>query len=92
MIELPGYLQYPVMKLGVENGALDLLEGSRVRFEGKASRTLAGATAQAGDQNLQTLSIQGERFQTESLELEGISDVAFSWRDQLGLAGAPWLI
>ena len=91
VIHLPSYLQYPNQTESVANGSLEIVEGSRAVFTGKITRALASAQIQSGDQSPMALRIDGEVFVSEPVELEGVSDVAFEWKDQVGLESAiPW--
>jgi hypothetical protein len=90
-IALPAYLQYPAAQASAESGSLNVLEGSRVAFQGKVSRPLAAAQLRMGDANPSALSIQAESFSSDALDLDAIPEITFSWRDQLGLeSAAAW--
>lgn len=90
-VQLPDYLQYPPAQHNLETGTLRMLEGSKVQFQGKVSRTLAAAHVQLADQQLHPLQVEDDRFTSEPLDLEGLTAVAFTWRDPLGLQNtAPW--
>jgi hypothetical protein len=91
VIQLPDYLQHPSSTENAEHGSLRVIEGSRVSFRGTTSRALAAAQLQESDQTPQTLSVVNESFSTEPLDLDGIRELSFSWRDHHGLeSGAPW--
>ena len=82
-LELPDYLGYPVSTQNVQNGALDLPEGSRGTLIGRVSRPLARATLQAD--TARTIHIDGDRFVTEPLLVTGPLHCVFQWHDDLGL-------
>ncbi len=81
-VELPRYLEYPSQTVDVRKGSLDLVEGSRVAFNGRASRALQEVRVSGG-----TASVQGEQFATAKCDLAGMTNVVFAWRDELGLEG-----
>jgi len=85
-VELPGYLGYPKQTVDVRKGALDLVEGSRVTFSGRASRVLREVRLLHGASS-GTVSVRGDQFVTASLELAGVTNVVLAWCDQLGLEG-----
>jgi hypothetical protein len=87
-IELPAYLQYPSNQVNVETGGLDLLEGSRVAFRGKASHSLSAAQLEWNDQAPLDLKVKEDGFASDSLDLDAVAELAFSWRDQFGLDSA----
>jgi hypothetical protein len=90
-VQFPAYLQYSNSAERVESGSLKVLEGSRVAFQGKGTRPLAAAQMQAAGQEARALRVDSETFDSEPMELDGVSDVAFTWRDRLGLtSAAPW--
>jgi hypothetical protein len=90
-IELPDYLRYPPSNQKVQNGSLTVLEGSRVAFQGTASRALANAHIRFEGGGPQNLKVRGEEFSSEPVVLDGIFQCGFSWEDQFGLDNvAPW--
>ncbi|MEK7684445.1 MAG: hypothetical protein AAB466_03370 [Verrucomicrobiota bacterium] len=90
-VELPDYLQYPLQHQIVQNGSLPVLEGSRVTFQGKISRKLTEAQISMDGQGPHSMEVEGETFSSEPLDLKGVSQCAFSWRDFLTLSNAaPW--
>jgi hypothetical protein len=42
-IQLPAYLQYPIVTQAIQDGTLTLIEGSQASIEGRISRDLASA-------------------------------------------------
>ncbi|MHC1766028.1 MAG: hypothetical protein AB9869_17295 [Verrucomicrobiia bacterium] len=91
VVQLPAYLQYPEHSADLGNGSLQLVQGSRAQFEGKVSRALASAGLNLDGSNPVALQTRDEIFTSEMLELDGVSEVTFSWRDQAGLDSAvPW--
>jgi hypothetical protein len=90
-VQLPAYLKYAPTSESVENGSFNVLEGSRVAFTGKLSRSLMAAQMRVPGQSAQELPLHNETFTTEPLELDGVPELAFTWRDHLGLESAgPW--
>jgi hypothetical protein len=90
-IDLPKYLGYSPVDEEIQTGSLAVLEGSRVAFQGKASRALTAAGLEIGDQKPQPLAVQGDTFSSAALELGAASACVFTWRDQLGLDNSvPW--
>jgi hypothetical protein len=87
-IQLPDYLKYPAQTNLLQNGALLMVEGSRVAFNGKVSRVLSNAVMQTDDSAPAPLKIAGENFSTDSTEPPGAEEVDFNWRDKLGLSNA----
>jgi hypothetical protein len=82
MVELPGYLGYPSMTVDARKGAVELVEGSSVAFSGRVSRALSAVTMSMG-----TLQVRGDRFVSEKFDVAGVTNVAFAWRDLLGMEG-----
>ncbi len=70
-IKLPDYLKYPDQSDVLQNGALLIVEGSRVAFHGKISRTLATAAMQTGESKPAPLKIAGGDFSSDSTQPEG---------------------
>jgi hypothetical protein len=90
-IELPEYLQYPRVDEKVQNGSLSVLEGSRVAFQGKASRPLSSAHLRLEESDPQSLNVSAEIFSSDTANLDGLVQCGFTWKDELGLEGAaPW--
>ena len=87
-VKLPAYLKYPNQTNVLQNGALLVVEGSHVAFQGKVSRDLANAEVQTGDAQPSQLKVAGENFSTETTEPNGAQELDFSWRDKLGLTNA----
>ncbi len=90
-IELPDYLQQPPREETVHGGAFTLLEGSKVSFHGKANRELTEAKLSVDGKDFSPLKIEGESLTSETLKGNGFFQLAFSWRDNLGLSNAPLL-
>jgi hypothetical protein len=75
----------------IENGSLNVLEGSRVAFQGRATRALATAEVRVGDQKAMPLRIESDQFSSDLFEFDAAGELSFSWRDQYGLESAgPW--
>ena len=92
-IEWPAYLQYAATNETVQNGALSLLEGSRITLSGVASRPLASAQMKLESGQPEPLAVQAEKFNSAPAPLDNRSHAALSWRDELGLdSGPPWLL
>jgi hypothetical protein len=87
-VQLPDYLKYPPQTNVLQNGALLMVEGSRVAFHGKVSRPLSTALMQTGDTTPAPLKIAGAHFASESTEPDGAEEIDFNWRDNLGLTNA----
>jgi hypothetical protein len=84
-IQLPAYLGYPEMAVPIPGGSAEFLEGSRVRFEGKTSRTLQSASmrSQLGESSAR---VQGDTFVSPSESTSQIAGGAsFRWIDSYGL-------
>jgi hypothetical protein len=87
-VKLPDYLRYPDQTNVLQNGALLMVEGSRVAFRGKVSRDLTTAVMQTGENEPAPLKIAGGNFSTDTTEPTGAEEVDFNWRDNLGLSNA----
>jgi hypothetical protein len=87
-IKLPDYLKYPDQSDVLQNGALLMVEGSRVAFRGTVSRSLADAVMQTGENKPAPLKIAGGNFTSDSTQPEGAEEIDFNWRDNLGLTNA----
>ncbi len=92
-IELPSYLQYPPAREIVQNGALALVEGSKVSFQGQVSTNLASAEMQLPGRGPEPLKVEGDHFMTASIFGDALSQCVFKWRDAQGLeVAAPWTL
>ncbi|HEX4119092.1 MAG TPA: hypothetical protein VH619_00590 [Verrucomicrobiae bacterium] len=87
-IQLPDYLKYPAQTNLLQNGALLMVEGSRVAFRGKVSRPLSTAMMQTGESAPAALTIAGENFSTDATAPDGAEEIDFNWRDKIGLSNA----
>jgi hypothetical protein len=87
-VKLPDYLKYPDQTNDLQNGALLMVEGSRVAFRGTVTRDLATAEMQTGANKPAPLTIAGGHFSTDSAEPDGSEEIDFNWRDKLGLTNA----
>jgi hypothetical protein len=87
-VKLPDYLRYPDQIKVLQNGALLMVEGSRVAFRGKVSRALSAAVMQTGENKPAPLKIAGGDFSSDSTEPDGAEEIDFNWRDNLGLSNA----
>ncbi|MEO6034225.1 MAG: hypothetical protein ABIQ35_03120, partial [Verrucomicrobiota bacterium] len=86
-IQLPAYLQASNASERVNNGILNLLEGSTFSLRGKASRDLAAAEI-AGNGFAAPLKTERDEFSSGLLTNSAILQYNFLWRDQLGLSNA----
>jgi hypothetical protein len=84
-VELPAYLGYPTATVPIQGGSAEFLEGSRVSFAGKTSRTLKDAAMKAAHTEAPA-SVHEETFTTppESVAELG-AEAVFRWADQHGL-------
>lgn len=87
-VKLPAYLKYPDQTNLLQNGALLVVEGSRIAFQGKINRDLANAEMQTGDAQPSHLKVAGDNFSTDATEPNGAQELDFSWRDKMGLTNA----
>jgi len=87
-IQLPNYLHYPDQDQILQNASLLTVEGSKVGFRGKVSRSLSEALMQSGDQKPAELKIEGESFTTGQTQPDALAEYTFNWRDNLGLTNA----
>jgi hypothetical protein len=87
-IQLPGYLHYPDQDQILQNASMLAVEGSKVAFQGKVSRSLATALMQSGGEYPAELRIQGDSFTTAQTQPDGQAQYTFNWRDNLGLTNA----
>lgn len=83
-IAMPAYLQYPALRIDARKGAIDVLEGSLVSFEGRVSRPLAEATV-TGIADMK-LMLAGAEFRSPRLPLTDVASLKFIWRDAVGLS------
>ena len=96
LLEYPEYLRYPATNEVVRNGMLSFLEGSRVAFTGKTTRTLTTAhlemrATEGASGQPQSLGVRQEQFLSGPVRLDGFAQGLFRWRDELDLeAAAPW--
>jgi len=91
LVKLPAYLRYPDETEPVQGRSFQAVEGSKVAFEGKVSRPLASALLQKEDDAAVNLNVDGPLFSSASAQPDGVAELTFSWKDQLGLSNAvPW--
>jgi hypothetical protein len=88
LLQLPDYLRYPDQEQVVANGTLLAVEGSRIAFRGKVSRTLSAARMQSGSTEAAPLKIDGEKFLSSPAQPDGAAEFTFNWRDELGLTNS----
>lgn len=99
-IQLPEYLQAPATNQTINNGVLNVLEGSKFSLRGKISRELESAESRFGG-NVETLQTDKDEFSSGVLRNDShppeagatpvVLQYAFNWRDNLGLSNAvPW--
>jgi hypothetical protein len=84
-IVLPAYLGYPELTVPIQGGSAEFLEGSRVRFEGKISRTLQSASmrSQLGEPPAR---VHDDTFVSNAEPTVQITGGAsFRWTDSYGL-------
>lgn len=87
-IDLPAYLLYPPLDRKIESGALTFLKGSRITFKGQVTRALD--RADVGTKERTPLRVEGDTFSMTPISPEGTMQLAFMWKDRLGLdAAAP---
>ena len=97
-VQYPDYLRYAPTNEVIRNGAFSFLEGSRISFQGRTTRNLASAQlemtgAEGVPPKPHPVSVSHEEFKSGPLRLEGFTQGAFRWRDELNLeAAAPWLL
>ena len=87
-VKLPAYLKYPDQTNVLQNGALLVVEGSKVAFRGKVSRDLTAAEMQTGDSQGSPLATAGASFSTGTTEPAGAQEFDFNWRDNVGLTNS----
>jgi hypothetical protein len=87
-IQLPGYLHYPDQNQILQNATLLAVQGSKIDFHGKVSRSLSAALMQSGGENPAPLSVEGDSFNTRQTQPDDQAQFTFNWRDNLGLTNA----
>jgi hypothetical protein len=87
-IQLPGYLHYPDENQILQNASLLAVQGSKIAFRGKVSRSLSAALMQSGEENPAELRIEGDSFSTGQTQPDDLAQITFNWRDNLGLSNA----
>ena len=91
VVQLPAYLGYPDENIPVQNGSLQALEGSTLKFRGTVSRPLVSGHHARSPVDDAPLKVQGSGFVSESPAPASVGEFDFTWRDQLGLTNAsPW--
>ncbi len=93
IIEYPSYLKYEKSTEEVHGTVFSYLEGSRVEFKGTTTRNLNLARLKpvqsiGGEIKPQDLTVEGESFKSESLDLDDFRELEFVWQDNLGIDGA----
>ncbi|MEO7297137.1 MAG: hypothetical protein ABI042_01025 [Verrucomicrobiota bacterium] len=89
-IQLPEYLQVSATNQTINNGILNLLEGSAFSLRGKISRPLEMASIALTNKTMQGLQISGDEF-SSGIFSNATAHLEFLWRDQFGLSNAtPW--
>ncbi|MEO6184267.1 MAG: hypothetical protein ABIP71_14405, partial [Verrucomicrobiota bacterium] len=89
-IQLPEYLRTPATNQVINNGVLNVLEGSTFSLRGKISRELASAESRFGG-SVETLQTNKDEFSSGVFSNTTVLQYAFNWRDNLGLSNAvPW--
>jgi hypothetical protein len=84
-VELPDYLGYPATTVPIQGGSAEFLEGSRVSFAGKTSRTLQQAEMKAAHTEAGA-NVQDETFTTPAKPIAEIgAEAVFRWADTHGL-------
>ncbi len=90
-IQLPEYLQAPSTNETVNNGILNLIEGSTFSLRGKTSRELAAVEIFASGHPSAPLKTERDEFSSGIFTNAGILQYNFVWRDQFGLSNSvPW--
>jgi hypothetical protein len=87
-IQLPGYLHYPDQNQILQNASLLTVQGSKIDFRGRVSRSLSAALMQSGGENPAELKIEGDSFTTGQTQPDDLAQITFNWRDNLGLTNA----
>lgn len=89
----PDYLRYPAETRTLSGGSLKLLEGSQIRFKGRATRDLRWAHVHLADAAPTPLNIQSNRFTSDWMDLSQAFQVSFTWMDRHSLTNmAPWTL
>ena len=84
-VQLPDYLGYPAATVPIQGGSAEFLEGSRVSFTGKTSRTLKEAEMKAAHAEA-SASVKDETFTTPPKSVAEIgAETVFRWADRHGL-------
>jgi hypothetical protein len=87
-IQLPDYLRYPDQNQVLQNGSLLAVEGSKIAFRGKVSRSLSSALMRSGEEKPAQLKIEGDSFLTSPTQPDALSEFTFNWQDKFGLTNA----
>jgi hypothetical protein len=87
-IQLPNYLHYPDQDQILQNASLLTVEGSKVAFRGKISRSLSEALMQSGEKDPAPLKVEGDSFTTSQTQPDALAEYTFNWRDNLGLTNS----
>ncbi len=93
IIEYPSYLKYEKSTTEVHGTVFPYLEGSRVEFKGVTTRGLNLALLKpiqsiGGEIKPQKLTVKGEGFKSEPLDLDDFRELEFAWQDELGIDGS----
>ena len=93
IIEYPSYLKYEKSTTEVHGAVFPYLEGSRVEFKGVTTRGLNLALLKpvqsiGGEVKPQELTVEGEGFNSEPLDLDDYRELEFVWQDELGIDGS----
>jgi len=84
-VHLPDYLGYPETTVPIQGSSVDFLEGSKVSFAGKTTRTLGQAAMQMGKAE-PAAAVQGEGFVTPDKPVSELGkETVFHWTDTHGL-------
>ncbi len=82
-VNLPTYLGQPeVRRVDSRAGTVSIVRGSQAVFTATANRELA-----AGEVNTRPTRPDGNTIQSESLDIEAVPALKFTWQDQFGLSG-----
>lgn len=84
-LSLPDYLQRTNQAVKIENGMLELLEGSRAQLSGKINRNIKSASLTAAGKE-RSLAIQGRSFVTEPFTPKDVEKGLLAWTDCFGLS------
>ncbi len=89
-VQLPEYLQTLATNQPINNGNLNLLEGSQFSLRGRVSRNLRSAQIYDG-KNSANLTASKDEFTTGIFTNNAALQYSFAWQDHLGLSNAtPW--